>query len=338
MTGDEVPARMQLIQSFLTACFPGEVIHLDPITGDASFRRYFRFSVAQTSYILMDAPTPTEDCGRFVATQQAFAQAGLKVPRIIAQDIEQGLLLLSDLGDTLLLSRLTHDTAATFYRQALAQLTQVRTISATSAGSLPVFDQDFLLREMQIFIDWFLLQHLQLTVTEQEQSMLQRHFLLLAASALQQPQAGMHRDYHARNLMLQQDGCLAVIDFQDVVTGPVTYDAVSLLKDCYVKWPAELVQSLSNEFYSNLKAKAELPVEVSAEQFQLWFDWMGLQRHIKVCGIFCRLYHRDGKSGYLADLPRVFEYVLEVTQLYPQLQELDLWLNNKVKPALEAMA
>lgn len=333
-----MPARMQLIQSFLATCFPGEVIQLDPITGDASFRRYFRFSRAHHSYILMDAPTPAEDCGRFVATQQAFAQTGLRVPQIIAQDIQQGLLVLSDLGDILLLSRLTSETAPAFYRQALAQLTQVRAISATSSGPLPVFDQAFLLREMQIFIDWFVLEHLQLTLNEQEQSMLQRYFLLLADTALQQPQAGMHRDYHSRNLMMQQDGQLAVIDFQDVVKGPVTYDAVSLLKDCYIKWPVDLVQTLSHEFYLNLRTQAQLPAEVSAEQFQLWFDWMGLQRHIKVCGIFCRLYHRDGKSGYLADLPRVFDYVLEVTSLYPQLQELDLWLKNKVKPALEATA
>lgn len=333
-----MPARMQLIQSFLTTCFPGEAIRLDPITGDASFRRYFRFSNAGHSYILMDAPTPAEDCSRFVATQQAFAAAGLQVPQIIAQDLQQGLLLLSDLGDILLLSRLTQDTAPGFYRQALAQLTQVRTINSTNAGPLPLFDQAFLLREMQIFIDWFVLQHLKLTLNKQEQAMLQQHFLLLADTALQQPQAGMHRDYHSRNLMLQPDGQLAVIDFQDVVTGPVTYDAVSLLKDCYIKWPAELVQRLSGEFYQNLRADAGLSAEVSPEQFQLWFDWMGLQRHIKVCGIFCRLYHRDGKVGYLADLPRVFDYVLEVTSYYPQLQELDLWLKQKVKPALEAMA
>lgn len=331
-----MPERMQLIQSFLAACFPGELFQLEPITGDASFRRYFRFFRATQSYILMDAPPPAEDCSRFVATQQAFAKAGLQVPQVLAQDVQQGLLLLSDLGDTLLLSRLTEDTVSTFYRQALAQLTQVRTISTTSAGPLPVFDLAFLLREMQIFVDWFVLKHLQLSLNEQEQHMLQRHFLQLADSALQQPQAGMHRDYHSRNLMLQQDGTLAVIDFQDVVTGPVSYDAVSLLKDCYIKWPIELVQTLSQEFYQNLIRQAELSAEVRPEQFQQWFDWMGLQRHIKVCGIFCRLYHRDGKSGYLADLPRVFDYVLEVTSLYPELQELDLWLRTKVKPALEA--
>lgn len=333
-----MPARMQLIQSFLAVCFPGEQILLDPITGDASFRRYFRFSTAQHSYILMDAPTPAEDCGRFVATQQAFAQSGLVVPQIIAHDLQQGLLLLSDLGDTLLLSRLTDDTAVTWYRQALALLAQVRTISVTSSGPLPAFDQAFLLREMQIFIDWFVLQHLQLTINEQEHAMLQRHFLLLAATALQQPQAGMHRDYHCRNLMVQPDGSLAVIDFQDAVTGPVTYDAVSLLKDCYIKWPTELVQQLSSEFYQSLKASGELPAQISWEQFQLWFDWIGLQRHIKVCGIFSRLYHRDGKTGYLADLPRVFDYILEVTSSYPELAELDLWLKHKVKPALEAKA
>lgn len=333
-----MPARMQLIQRFLTACFPDEVIRLEPITGDASFRRYFRFSTAQRSYILMDAPTPAEDCSRFVATQQAFAEAGLQVPQIIAQDLQQGVLLLSDLGDTLLLSRLTKDSVTAFYRQAFSLLTQVRTISATTAGPLPAFDQAFLLREMQIFIDWFVLQHLQLTINEQEQAMLQRHFLWLAESALQQPQAGMHRDYHSRNLMVQPGERLAVIDFQDVVIGPVTYDAVSLLKDCYIKWPSELVQALSHEFYQELLSQDELSADVSPEQFRQWFDWMGLQRHIKVCGIFCRLYHRDGKAGYLADLPRVFEYVLEVTSCYPQLQELDLWLKTKIKPALEAMA
>ncbi len=331
-----MPERMQLIQSFLAACFPGEMIRLEPITGDASFRRYFRFTRASCSYILMDAPTPAEDCGRFVATQQAFAQAGLLVPQIIAQDLQHGLLLLSDLGDTLLFSRLTNDSVTTFYRQALTQLTQIRSIKSTSAGPLPVFDQAFLLREMQIFIDWFVLQHLKLTLDAKELAMLQHNFLLLADTALQQPQAGMHRDYHCRNLMLQPDGKLAVIDFQDVVTGPVTYDAVSLLKDCYIKWPAGLVRALSDEFYHHLTAQAELPAEVSAEQFRLWFDWMGLQRHIKVCGIFCRLYHRDGKSGYLPDLPRVFEYILEVTSDYPQLQELDLWLRKKIQPALEA--
>lgn len=331
-----MPERMQLIQHFLAACFPGEIIQLEPITGDASFRRYFRVSRASQSYILMDAPTPAEDCGRFVATQQAFAQAGLQVPQIIAQDVQQGLLLLKDLGDTLLLAKLTEETATTFYRQALAQLTKIRKISATSAGPLPTFDQAFLLREMQIFIDWFVVEHLQLSLSEHELSMLQRHFQLLADSALQQPQAGMHRDYHSRNLMLQDDGSLAVIDFQDAVTGPVSYDAVSLLKDCYIKWPVQLVKDLCQEFYQDLVQQAELSAEISLEQFQQWFDWMGLQRHIKVCGIFCRLYHRDGKSGYLADLPRVFDYVLEVTSLYPELQELDFWLKTKVKPALEA--
>lgn len=333
-----MPARMQLIQSFLAACFPGEAIRLEPITGDASFRRYFRFSRMGQSYILMDAPTPTEDCSRFVATQQAFAAAGLQVPQIIAQDLQQGLVVLSDLGDVLLLSQLTKDSAPAFYRQALAQLRQVRKVRSTSAGPLPVFDQAFLLREMQIFIDWFALEHLKLTLDPQEQAMLLRHFQLLADTALQQPQAGMHRDYHSRNLMLQPAGELAVIDFQDAVTGPVSYDAVSLLKDCYIKWPAELVKTLSLEFYYDLIAQNELTADVSSQQFQLWFDWMGLQRHIKVCGIFCRLYHRDGKSGYLADLPRVFEYVLDVTSAYPQLQELDLWLKHKVKPALEAVA
>lgn len=329
-------ARMQLIQGFLALCFPDVEIVLEPITGDASFRRYFRFSVMQTSYILMDAPSPVEDCARFIATREAFSAAGLVVPQVLAQDLQHGFVLLSDLGDTLLLTQLTMESAPAYYRQALAQLAQIRTIDATGQGALPAFDRTFLLREMQIFTDWFLLRHLQLSLSDAEHQMLQKHFQLLADMAIQQPQAGMHRDYHSRNLMLQHSGELAVIDFQDAVTGPVTYDAVSLLKDCYIKWPTNLVQQLSEEFYHSLRLNNELPMHVSVEQFRLWFDWIGLQRHIKVCGIFCRLFHRDGKSGYLADLPRVFAYVLEVTSLYPELQELDQWLINKVKPALEA--
>jgi aminoglycoside/choline kinase family phosphotransferase len=181
------------------------------------------------------------------------------------------------------------------------------------------------------------LKHLQLTLSDDEQQMLQQHFQWLADAALQQPQAGMHRDYHSRNLMLQPDGRLAVIDFQDMVWGPVTYDAVSLLKDCYIKWPADLVQQMMWQWQQQLVSNKVVAADISAEQFRLWFDWMGLQRHIKVCGIFCRLYHRDQKSGYLADLPRVFQYVLDVTSAYPQLQQLDVWLRQKIKPALEAI-
>lgn len=332
-----MPARMQLIQSFLATYFPDTELQLAAVSGDASFRRYFRFAVKQRSYILMDAPKPAEDCARFVATQQACAQAGLLVPDIMAQDLEHGLLLLSDLGDSLLLPLLNSDTVHAYYSAALAQLTQIRSITSTSQGPLPVFDHAFLLREMQIFIDWFVLKHLQLTLSDDEQQMLQQHFQWLADAALQQPQAGMHRDYHSRNLMLQPDGRLAVIDFQDMVWGPVTYDAVSLLKDCYIKWPADLVQQMMWQWQQQLVSNKVIAADISAEQFRLWFDWMGLQRHIKVCGIFCRLYHRDQKSGYLADLPRVFQYVLEVTSAYPQLQQLDLWLRQKIKPALEAI-
>lgn len=327
-----MPDRLPLICSFLSSIWPEHPYELTAISGDASFRRYFRVHYQGHHYVLMDSPPMFEDGRRFVAVQQAFLDAGLRVPLILQQDLAAGLLLLEDLGDALLLELLTAETAGAWYRQALAELDKVRNIRSTVQGPLPQFDRAFLLREMQLFIDWFVKVHLSLELSNDEQIMLQQLFDFLAEAALAQPQAGMHRDYHARNLMVLGDQQLAVIDFQDIVIGPVSYDAVSLLKDCYKRWPDEFVAQQRDEFFLRLQQDGVLDASWRREQFARSFDLMGLQRHIKVCGIFSRLYHRDGKAGYLADLPRVLDYVTDTAANYVECQAFSVFLRQKVRP------
>jgi len=330
-----VPDRLPLIYSFLSAIWPEHPYQLTALSGDASFRRYFRVCSQGRNYVLMDSPPTLEDGQRFVAVQQALLDAGLRVPAILQHDFTHGLLLLEDLGDQLLLEMLAPDNVTDWYRQALASLGKVRAIQKTSQGPLPVFDRAFLMREMQLFIDWFVQVHLSLQLTGSEQSMLEQLFVLLSDVALEQPQAGMHRDFHARNLMVLPDSQLAVIDFQDMVVGPVSYDAVSLLKDCYKRWPDPLVASLRDEFFRQLSQSQVLGADWDAARFERSFDLMGLQRHIKVCGIFSRLFHRDGKAGYLADLPRVLDYVMDVAAQYPECRAFSEFLQRKIQPRLQ---
>lgn len=330
-----MPDRMTLICSFLSAVWPEHPYQLTAISGDASFRRYFRVVYQGRNYVLMDSPPALEDGLRFVAVQQAFAAVGVRVPAILQQDLAKGFLLLEDLGDQLLLGLLTADNVRDWYRQALATLTPIRQIRKTSQGPLPQFDRAFLMREMQLFIDWFVNVHLSLQLNDQELSMLEHLFAFLADAALEQPQAGMHRDYHARNLMVLPDAQLAVIDFQDIVIGPVSYDAVSLLKDCYKRWPDSLVAPLRDEFFEQMQKNQVFGADWDAQRFARSFDLMGLQRHIKVCGIFSRLYHRDQKAGYLADLPRVLDYVIDAAVLYPECQAFSEFLCQKIQPRLQ---
>lgn len=333
-----MPDRMTFICSFLDSVWPDQDYQLNPLSGDASFRRYFRVFHQQRPYVLMDAPPTLEDGARFVAVQQALTAAGLRVPAIVAHDLANGLILLEDLGDCLLLSVLDDNSVTHWYQQALALLKPIRQVSATTQGALPVFDRAFLLREMQLFIDWFCLVHLKLELSSDELTVLERCFALLADEALAQPQAGMHRDFHARNLMVLPDNRLAVIDFQDMVLGPVSYDAVSLLKDCYLRWPDAVVATLRDEFFATLQASGELGPDWDNKRFARSFDWMGLQRHIKVCGIFARLYHRDHKAGYLPDLPRVLAYVTDTAALYPEFAEFSLLLQQKIQPRFDEVS
>lgn len=310
---------------------------LQAVSGDASFRRYFRTSDGQRSLIAVDAPPPQESLQPFMAIAAAYAEQGLAVPQIIAADEAKGFMLLSDLGSTLLLSELTEQSMSQWYSYALTDLTQIMQVLQTSEGSLPAYDETLLRREIALFHDWLVNTHLQLKLEGDEQLMWQGVSDLLTENALEQPQVGVHRDFHARNIMVQPQQKLAYIDFQDAVIGPITYDAVSLLRDCYVRWPAAQVRQLSLDFYRQLQQQQLLHPEVSEQQWQRWFDLMGMQRHTKAAGIFARLYHRDGKSGYLGDIPRTVDYLYSVAENYPEFADYRRWLATKVQPALQEL-
>ncbi len=314
---------------------------LEKIAGDASFRCYYRlfqnnenqFGRASSSYIVMDAPPPEEDCASFVRIAQHWFQQGVHVPEIIAQDLKQGFLLLEDFGDNQLLSSLTDDTRAAdpLYKGTFEALI---TIQKTTTPELPDYDHKLLMQEMELFKEWFCKQWLSLEISDEEVSLLDHTFEYLCHSALQQTQVPVHRDYHARNLMLTQENHIGIIDFQDAVQGPITYDLVSLLKDCYLHWPASAVDQWRNLYLQEVKAEGLLPQNYPEEQFRQEFDLMGAQRHIKVLGIFSRLWLRDGKAGYLNDIPRTLQHLLEATCKYQNLSRFHQWLLDRIVPAL----
>lgn len=321
-------------------------VELVPLSGDASFRRYFRLSLPkpltisadsneqgssvrpQSSLILMDAPPAKEDSEPFVAVGKLMKRFGICVPRILALDLELGFLLLEDFGDELLLPLLDDKSVDGWYRTAMEDLLALQTVAASE---LPAYDREKLLAEMQLFPEWFLGTYLQLSLSEQEQTLIEEVFSSLLDSALEQPQVFVHRDYHSRNLMVLGDSSeqkLGMIDFQDAVSGPVTYDLVSLLKDCYIQWPKERVLYWLDE-YLNLKNIDS----TERDKWIQWLDLMGMQRHIKVLGIFARLGIRDHKPQFFADLPMVFSYVFKAVDDYPQFADFKQWLSATVLPA-----
>lgn len=326
--------RMSQISQFLQQSPAADFQGLTAVSGDASFRRYFRVSRPPQQWVLMDAPPVAAELQRFIDTADAFAAAGLRVPQVLAANPADGLLLLEDFGDQLLQPKLTADQVVHWYRQAIALLPAIQQIRATAQGPLPVFDGAFIARELQIFTDWCWQTHLQQTLDDVTADLLQQSFHVIATEVQSQPQAGMHRDFHCRNLMVLADQQLGVIDFQDAVIGPVTYDLVSLLRDCYLSWPDTLVEQLALEALALFRRQPDWPASLSAADFLRYLDWTGLQRHIKVLGIFCRLYHRDGKAGYLADLPRVSAYVAKISGRYAELSEFHQWFSRRVAPAL----
>lgn len=305
---------------------------VSPLSGDASFRRYFRVRRDAASWIAVDAPPATEKNAEFVAIASALAGGGVAAPKIVAADIKRGFLLLSDLGDTLLLDVLTADNVDDHYRHATDLLITLQQVP-TQGARLGSYSRQLLWQEMELFPQWFVQGLLQRPVETEERRLLDRIFGLLVSSALEQPQVFVHRDFHSRNLMLVGDEQLATIDFQDAVAGPVTYDLVSLLRDCYVVWPQHRVQAWMNLYCAKAQAAGVLR-SVDIRQFQRWFDWMGLQRHIKVLGIFARLYLRDGKNRYLGDLPTVIDYTLDIARRYPQLAGFVEWFEVALIPAI----
>lgn len=304
-----------------------------PVSGDASFRRYFRLVTADGPLIAVDAPPGREDCRPFVAIARALRDAGVHAPAVVAVDFEQGLMLLEDLGDHLLRPALAEDSVDGLYRQAMEELLRLQEVTDTPGYPLPPYDRARLLAEMQLFGDWFVKVHLALELAADEQQVLDDAMAHIAGDNLAQPVVFVHRDYHSRNLMLCDDGTLGVIDFQDAVTGPLTYDLVSLLRDAYVVWPDARVRDWTLAFARLLRDERRLDAGIDDATFLRWFDRMGAQRHLKVVGIFARLFHRDGKAGYLDDIPRVFNYLLGETGNDPLLAPLDALLRNRILPA-----
>jgi N-acetylmuramate 1-kinase len=307
-------------------------IQLQPISSDAGFRRYFRFA-EPSQWLAVDAPPQTEDTRQFVALAHHLSDHGVNTPRIFTADVEQGFLLVEDFGDELLYRQLHPDSAGTCYRQCFEVLLKLQACADDSA-LIPRYDQTLLHRELLIFTEWFVTALLGYSLTPADTQMLDELFHALEQNALDQPQTLVHRDFHSRNLLACQDGGLGVIDFQGALWGACTYDLVSLLRDCYIRWPASQVSQWVEDYRQLAQSHNQLPASVDAVQFQRWFDLMGLQRHIKVLGIFARLHLRDNKHNYLKDLPLVIRYCLEVAQDYPELHPFVEWFTQQLLPII----
>jgi len=289
-----------------------------PASVDASFRRYFRVTRDADSCIVMDAPPDKEDSRPFLNVARILGRLDLNVPIVLARDLERGFLLLSDLGSRQYLDALPKGGAAdALYADALKALRTMQTADAGLSKGLPRYDRALLKREMELLPEWFLQRHLGLDVGAGERAMLDRLFDSLADAALSQPACFVHRDYHSRNLLVTAENNPGILDFQDAVWGPVTYDLASLLKDCYIAWPPARVREWVREYREDLLG-AGFELDCSAAEFMRWFDLIGLQRHIKVLGIFARLFYRDGKSQYLNDLPRVLDYARDTAAAHPE--------------------
>lgn len=297
-----------------------------PASADASFRRYFRISDAGKTFIVMDAPPEKEDCKPFINIAKLLLSFGLNVPQVLQQDLELGFLLLSDLGDAVFLSKLNNDTVDEMYASAMKSLLQMQ---KNKTPALPPYDENLLRNELNLFPDWYLEKQLKITISAEQKKVLEEVFNLLISNALEQPQVCVHRDYHSRNLMVNESDASVpgIIDFQDAVIGAVTYDLVSLLKDCYINWPREKIEKWVKCFHSEAESLGIIK-GVSFEKFLRWFDLMGLQRHLKVAGIFSRLKHRDGKTGYLKDIPRTMDYIVDVVKRYPEFKPLQSLLSE----------
>ena len=307
-----------------------------PASVDASFRRYFRVIRDADSYIVMDAPPDKEDSGPFLEVAGILGSLDLNVPIILARDMERGFLLLSDLGSRQYLDALSLDGAADgLYADALKSLRTMQTADAGLSRDLPRYDRALLMREMELLPEWFLMRHLGLTLEARERAMLTELFESLVQTAVSQPACFVHRDYHSRNLLVTPQNNPGILDFQDAVWGPVTYDLASLLKDCYIAWSPARVQQWALEYRESLLA-AGFKMDCDAALFLRWFDLTGLQRHIKVLGIFARLFYRDGKSQYLQDLPRVLTYVRDTALKYPESAGFAEFIVNRIDGAFQA--
>jgi len=322
MIADE---RRTRLERWLATQLKGSRFSLTPASEDASFRRYFRATLEDgSSFVAMDAPPEKEDCRPFVRIARLLADAGVHAPVVHAQDLGAGFLLLSDLGARTYLGELTAATAGALMADAIDAL--IRWQLASRPGELPPYDEALLRREMNLFPEWYVARHRRKTLTAPQAETLERIFALLVQSALAQPAVYVHRDYMPRNLMVSEPNP-GVLDFQDAVMGPITYDVVSLMRDAFLSWEEEQVLDWTVRYWEKAK-RAKLPVEPDFGEFWRAFEWMGLQRHLKVLGIFARINYRDGKPKYLADTPRFLAYARPVAQRYRELAPLSQLLDE----------
>ncbi len=336
--GEWMDARLQLLTRWVKQDLGLAGADIQPASADASFRRYFRVRQAGRTCIVMDAPPDREDVAPFLRVARILGEAGVNAPRVLEQDLQRGFLMLTDLGSEQYLgaleaARSCGDSARirALYDDALACLLCMQRDARTAAAGLAAYDRGMLVREMDLLPEWFLERHLGLAVDAGVRAMLDQTWEVLVASADEQPASFVHRDYHSRNLMVCDPGAPGILDFQDAVCGPVTYDLVSLLKDCYIAWPAPQVRNWVLDFRRR-RVEAGMPAGRDEAQFIGWFDLMGLQRHIKVLGIFARLWYRDGKPGYLKDLPLVLHYARETARAWPQVAAFSEFIEREVVP------
>lgn len=327
-------ARLELLHGWLSRELRLQPARIEPASSDASFRRYFRAVCVEATYIVMDAPPGQEDVRPYLRVTKLLEPLGIHVPHVYEADVERGLVLLEDLGRTAYLTRLAAPGAArALYADALETLARIQLLGEEAAAGLAPYDRATLRREMDLMPEWFLQRHLGLVPSNAERGALDSVFEWLIEQALAQPQVFVHRDYHSRNLMVTAERNPGVLDFQDALRGPVGYDLVSLLKDCYVAWPRERVLEWVGEYRALLSARGAAAGQ-DMGQFLRWFDLIGVQRHLKVLGIFARLWHRDGKSGYLRDLPLTLRYLRETCRCYAELAPLAELLEGRIAAEL----
>jgi hypothetical protein len=335
--------RLAALRQFAAAAM-AETPALTPASADASFRSYWRATARDgRSLVVMDAPPDKEDIGPWLDVEARLRRGGLHAPAVLAADREQGFVLLEDLGARTYLPELNVTSVDMLYADALDALLRMQT-HVDTAG-LPAYDRARLIAEMELLPEWFLKRHLGYAPGCEEWDVIEAAFTFLIHAALEQPRAFVHRDYHSRNLLVCRESGIGnrelekqeatpllespgIIDFQDAVVGPITYDLVSLLRDCYIEWDAERIEGWVESHRQRLRHAHLIGPEIDAAHFRRWFDLMGLQRHLKVLGIFCRLWYRDGKAQYLGDLPLVWRYAITVAQRYPELADFTALLER----------
>jgi aminoglycoside/choline kinase family phosphotransferase len=324
--------RQQALAHWLSTACKLSAAELVPMTGDASFRRYFRVNTQDATLVAMDAPPGREDCRSYVAIANGLRKKNLRAPLVSASDTTQGFLLLEDFGDNVYLKTLNSTNADTLYTRALDTLAVMQTCHYIPDCNLPQFNVDFIYQELQVFKEWFLLRHLNLALSPATEKMLTDFFYFLANSASSQPQVFMHRDYHSANLMVLPEQQVGILDFQDAFIGPVTYDLVSLLRDCYIAWPESQVKKWVLDYHAKINAP------VSADTFYRWFDLMGLQRHLKALLTFARKCHRDHNVNYLQHIPRTLNYIASAAPRYDEARDFTDFLGTEILPALDKVS